>query len=212
MRFSSIRPFAVALVALVALLLPVLAQAQATAAAPATAPTVIPPAAEQIAAAVLPLSAELRDGATVMGYKTKDKLEVLREGKNGMICLALYVTRPDFHVACYHKGLEPFMARGRELRAQGVTALEKVDSARFAEIKSGQLKMPAQGALFSMTGKKEQYDAKTNKVTGIAPLGVVYVPFATPESIGITATPAMSGPFLMFPGTPKAHIMIMGKM
>ncbi len=203
MRFPAPRSFAAALVALGSSLLPALSHAQGA---------VIPPAAEQIAAAVLPLAPEMRDGAAVLGYKTKDKLETLREGKNGMICLALYVTRPDFHVACYHKGLEPFMARGRELRTQGITKPEAVDSARFAEIKSGKLKMPAQGALWSITAKKEQYDAKTNKVTGVMPLGVVYVPFATPESIGITANPSMGGPFLMFPGTPKAHIMIMGKM
>jgi hypothetical protein len=204
MRFALPRSLAAAALTLGATLLPAALQAQAAA--------TLPPVAEQIAAAVLPLAPEMREGATVMGYKTKDKLEVLREGKNGMICLALYVTRPDFHVACYHKGLEPFMARGRELRAQGITVPEKVDSARFAEIKSGKLKMPAQGALFSITGKKEQYDAKTNKVTGVMPLGVVYVPFATPETLGISANPAAGGPFLMFPGTPKAHIMIMGKM
>ena len=203
MRSPLVRTFAAALT-LGVLLLP--------AALPAQNAAALPPVAEQIAAATLPLAADLRDGATVMGYKVKDKLEVLREGKNGMICLALYVTRPDFHVACYHKGLEPFMARGRELRAQGITKLEAVDSARFAEIKSGKLKMPAQGALFSLTGKKEQFDPKTNKVTGVTPLGVVYVPFATPETIGISASPAAGGPFLMFPGTPKAHIMIVGKM
>ena len=85
----------------------------ATAPAASSAQTgAIPPAAEQIAAAVLPLPAEMRDGAMIMGYKVKDKLEVLRPGTNNMICLALYVSRPDFHVACYHKGLEPFMARG----------------------------------------------------------------------------------------------------
>ena len=81
----------------------------------------VPPAAEQMAAAVLPLPNEMRAGAQILGYKTAGKLEELRPGTNGMVCLALYVTRPDFHVACYHKGLEPFMARGRELRAQGLT-------------------------------------------------------------------------------------------
>src|SRR5688572_15363612 len=81
-------------------------------------PSKIPPVEEQIAAAVLPLPEDLRNGATIMGYKMKDKLEPLKQGTNGMICLALYVSRPDFHVACYHKGLEPFMARGRELRAE----------------------------------------------------------------------------------------------
>jgi hypothetical protein len=134
--------------------------------------TPLPTAAQQIAAAVLPLPADLRAGATVMGYVTKGKLEVLREGKNGMICLALFVVRPDFHVACYHKGMEPFMARGRELREQGVTGA-KVDSVRFAEVKSGKLKMPKAAALYSLTGKKEGWDPATGRVTGASPLAVV---------------------------------------
>jgi len=173
--------------------------------------TSVPAAAEQIAAAVLPLPAEMRDGATVMGYREPGKLVVLREGKNGMHCLALYVTRPDFHVACYHKGLEPFMARGRELRAQGVGTAQ-VDTVRFAEIKSGKLKMPAQGSLFSITAKKGAYAAKTATVRNANTLMVLYVPGATTESIGITSQPRSDGPWLMFPGTPKAHVMISGKM
>jgi predicted unusual protein kinase regulating ubiquinone biosynthesis (AarF/ABC1/UbiB family) len=175
------------------------------------APGGLPTSAQQIAAAVLPLPADLREGATVMGFRAKDKLEVLREGKNGMTCLALFVIRDDFHVACYHKGLEPFMARGRELRAQGVKG-DKVDSARFAEVRSGKLKMPAYGALYSLSGKKEAWDAKTGKVTGASPLGVVYIPGATTESTGLSANPSSSGPWIMFPGTPKAHIMIVGAM
>lgn len=171
----------------------------------------VPPAEQQIAAAVLPLPAELRDGAMVMGYREAGKLVVLREGKNGMHCLALYVTRPDFHVACYHKGLEPFMARGRALRAEGVKGAE-VDSVRFREVRSGRLAMPAHGALYTWTTKKENYDAATNKVKNVQPLAVVYVPGATPESVGITTQPSATGPWLMFPGTLKAHIMIIGTM
>jgi len=171
----------------------------------------VPPAAQQIAAAVLPLPAEMREGATVMGYKERNKLVVLREGKNAMHCLALYVTRPDFHVACYHQRLEPFMARGRELRAQGVTGA-RVDSVRFAEIRSGKLKMPAQGTLYTVTTKKGNFDPATNKVKDGSLLVVLYIPGATPESTGITAQPREDGPWLMFPGTPKAHVMMAGKM
>ena len=136
---------------------------------------------------------------------------MLREGKNGMTCLALFVIRDDFHVACYHKGLEPFMARGRELRAQGVKG-DKVDSVRFAEIKSGKLKMPLYGALYSLSGKKEAWDPRTGKVTGATPLGVVDIPGATTESTGLSANPSQGGPWIMFPGTPKAHVMIVGAM
>ncbi len=172
----------------------------------------LPPADQQIAAAVLPLPAELRAGATVMGFREAGKLVVLRQGTNGMNCLALYVSRPDFHVACYHKDLEPFMARGRELRAQGVTGAQ-VDSTRFREVREKKLAMPAMGTLYSITTKKENYDAATHKLTG-APglLAVIYVPNATPASTGITAQPRSDGPWLMFPGTLKAHIMMVGTM
>lgn len=187
------------------LLLPFLAGALA-------AQSPLPSAEQQVAAAVLPLPAEMRAGATVMGYREAGKLVVLREGTNGMHCLALYVTRPDFHVACYHKDLEPFMARGRELRAQGVTGAQ-VDSVRFREVREKKLAMPAMGTLYSITAKREQYDAATNKVSG-APglLAVIYVPNATPASTGIPAQPRQDGPWLMFPGTLKAHIMMVGTM
>lgn len=184
--------------------------AQAPAATPAAA-SPIPPVEQQIAAAVLALPVEMRDGATVMGYRETGKLVVLREGKNGMHCLALYVTRPDFHVACYHKSLEPFMARGRALRAEGVKA-EQVDSVRFREIASGKLRMPKQGSLYTLTTKKENYDAATGKVSSAGLLTVLYIPGATTESIGITSQPRAEGPWLMFPGTPKAHVMMSGKM
>ncbi|MBK7906555.1 MAG: hypothetical protein IPJ78_08315 [Gemmatimonadetes bacterium] len=187
------------------LLLPLLA-----ATLPAQSP--IPAAEQQIAAAVLPLPQDLRANATVMGYREAGKLVVLRAGTNGMHCLALYVTRPDFHVACYHKDLEPFMARGRELRAEGVTGAQ-VDSVRFREVRDRKLPMPAMGTLYSITTKRENFDAAANKVNG-APglLAVIYVPNATPQSTGITAQPRADGPWLMFPGTLKAHIMMVGTM
>jgi hypothetical protein len=172
----------------------------------------IPPVAEQVAAATLPLTPDMRAGATVMGYRDGTTLVVLREGKNGMHCLALYVTRPDFHVACYHESLEPFMARGRALRAQGVTSGTRVDSIRFAEIKAGKLPMPVQGSLHTITAKKEHFNPATNTVTEAGLLTVLYIPGATAKSIGITETPQPNAPWIMFPGTPKAHVMMAGKM
>jgi hypothetical protein len=171
----------------------------------------LPTVEQQIAAAVLPLPKDMRDGATVMGYKTAAKLEVIRPGKNAMICLALFVVRDDFHVACYHNSMEPFMARGRELRAQGVKG-DEVDSIRFREVKAGKLKMPVQAALYSLTGPKKSWDPATGKVTGANPLGVVYMPGATAESVGLSMLPTPGAPWIMYPGTPKAHIMIMGSM
>jgi hypothetical protein len=176
----------------------------------AQAPT-IPPVAEQLAAAVLPLPEELRAGATVLGYREAGNLVELRRGTNGMRCLALYVTRQDFHVACYQQGLEPFMARGRELRAQGVRG-EAVDSVRFREISEGKLSMPAYGTLYSITTPRANFDPASRTVRDAARLAVVYIPGATAESTGLSANPRRDGPWIMFPGTPKAHIMMLGTM
>jgi predicted unusual protein kinase regulating ubiquinone biosynthesis (AarF/ABC1/UbiB family) len=177
--------------------------------APASAP--LPTAEQQIAAAVLPLPAPMQAGATVMGYRTADKLETLRAGKNGMICLALFAVEKSFHVACYHEGMEPFMARGRELRAQGVKD-PKVDTVRFAEVASGKLKMPRMATLYQIFGKANSWDAATGKVNDASTLLVVYVPGATAESTGLSPAPTKIGPWIMYPGTPKAHIMISGTM
>ncbi len=171
-----------------------------------------PPPAEQIAAAVQALPKEMRDGAGVMGYRTAGKLELLRPVKNGMLCLADDPAEEQFHVSCYADSMEPFMARGRALRAQGVKGAQ-VDTARFAEVRAGTLRMPTKpAALYQIFGPKDAYDATSNTVKGGRALFVVYVPFATAESTGLSTVPSDSKPWLMLPGTPKAHIMFSATM
>jgi hypothetical protein len=180
--------------------------------AKASGAPVILPAATQITAAISPLPEEFRAGATVLGYTSAGKsLMELRKGTGPYTCLADDpADEKRFHVACYHNSLEAFMARGRELRAMKVA---NVDSARFAEIDAGKLKMPTHpAALYSLTGKSEQFDAATGVLTGARPLYVVYIPFATPASTGISAKAGENTPWLMFPGTAKAHIMFVPRM
>jgi hypothetical protein len=99
------------LVVLALAFLPMLAQAQGAPASPA----------QQIAAAVLPLPPEFRADARVLGYQAgRHELVPLREGKGPFTRLATDPAAKGFHVACYHQSLEPFMARGRALRASGV--------------------------------------------------------------------------------------------
>lgn len=168
--------------------------------------------ADQMASAVLPLPKDFRDGAGVMGYRTAGKLEVLKPTKNGMTCLADDPTDDRFHVACYHESMEPFMARGRALRASGVKGTG-VDSARFAEAKTGKIRMPAGAAsLYSLTGPKGDYVAATGTAPKSKALFVVYVPGATEQSTGLSTKSSDSAPWLMFPGTPKAHIMFTSSM
>jgi hypothetical protein len=172
----------------------------------------IAPPAQQITAAVLPLPPDMRGGAKVLGYDQSGKLIQLRSGSNGMTCLAPDPKRTNFHVACYHDAMEPFMARGRALREAG-TKEEQVDTVRFAEAKSGKLALPnGAAALYSLTGPPGSFDAASGEAKGARHLFVVYLPYATEKSTGLSTRPEPGKPWIMFPGTPKAHIMFVPTM
>jgi hypothetical protein len=167
-----------------------------------------PSAARQVAAAVSPLPAPLRANATVLGYGAAGKLVTLRRGSNDMICLADDPSQNMFHVACYHRSLEPFMARGRELHARKLSR-EAIDSIRLADVKSGRYAMPSRpAALYQYFAPRDSVDATTGTVNAASYLYVVYTPYATPASTGLTANPVEGGPWIMYPGKPWAHIMI----
>lgn len=160
----------------------------------------------QVAGAVLAAPEERRAGATVLGYDGKGALVALRKGSNELVCLADDPRAPGFSVACYHQDLEPYMARGRELRGQGVTNLRAINQARWKEVEGGSLKMPKEPrTLYVLTGKA--FDPATG-VTDQYLRWVIYVPFATAEATGLATKPVENGPWLMDPGTPGAHIMI----
>ena len=206
-----IRTFVASLMA--AMLAPMIALAQEQPATVAARKDSTPPSAEeQIAAAVLPAPQDMRADATVLGYAPDGHLTKLRRGTGALICMASNPKSDRFHVACYQRSLEPFMARGRALRARGVTG-DRVDSLRFAEVRSGKLSMPRHPAvLYSLTGPADSFDPATGTAPKAPPLFVVYVPFATGKSTGLSTTPVEGAPWIMDPGTPKAHLMFEPKM
>ena len=104
------------------------------------------------------------------------------------------------------------MARGRSLRAEGVKD-DQVDTVRFREIAQQKLAMPKGPAvLYQIFGAPDSVDLARGLVKGGKPLYVVYMPFATAESVGLSAKPVEGAPWVMYPGTPKAHIMFTPKM
>lgn len=169
---------------------------------------VLPPA-RQIALAVLPAPAGFREAATVLGYRPDGELVRLRLGDNGIICLADDPREPRFHTACYHESLEPFMARGREIRRiHGPNKRELTDSLRLADIRAGRIRMPDNAVLYQIFAADDSVDVATATIKSPSYLDVVYLPGATTKSTGLS-TDAMRGtPWLMYPGKPWAHIMI----
>lgn len=165
----------------------------------------VPAADRQIALAVLAAPDEERDTCTVLGYDGTGNVVTLREGTNGLICLADDPGKDGFSVACYKKELEPFMKRGRELRAEGADSQTVFDT-RGREVKDGSLPMPDKSILTVLTG---ELNAETGELENSYMRYVIYIPFATPESTGIPLKPSSpGGPWMMNPGTHRAHIMI----
>jgi hypothetical protein len=191
-----------------------LALAMSPAVVHAQAPsTALPATEQQISAAVLALPQEFRADARVLGYQAGlRELVPLREGKGPFTCLANDPAGEQFHVACYHQSLEPFMARGRALRASGVKG-DQVDTVRFAEVRARKLMMPTHPAsLYQLFGPPGAFDAATGTAPKAQPLYIVYLPGATAASTGTSAKPVEGTPWLMFPGTPKAHIMFQPRL
>lgn len=168
----------------------------------------IPSAEIQIKTALLAAPDDKRDGAKVYGYDETGNFITLREGKNDYVCVADNPNSDGINVACYSDKLEAFMARGRELSAAGEKGQERQEI-RDKEIASGKIKMPKEGMLFIYYGKQDSYNPTTGELKDGKFRYVIYTPNATLESTGLPDKPYAPGmPWLMDPGTPRAHIMI----
>jgi len=163
----------------------------------------------QIKGALLAAPEEKRAGAMVYGYDAKGAFIVLRKGTNELICLADNPSQKGFSVSCYHKDLDPFMARGRDLKAEG-KSFQEIFDIREAEAKSGKLLMPKQASNLQVySAAEEAYNPTTGEVTKGKFRYVVYIPWATAASTGLPTKPEAPGmPWIMDPGTHRAHIMI----
>ncbi len=160
---------------------------------------------QQVTDAVLAAPEALRDGARVYGYDNDGMLVTLRQGSNDLTCLADKPGDEQFHVACYHNALEPYMARGRALRAEGIQGQESF-RVRHEEADAGALAMPAApAAVYNVVGDAATFDPAQARIG----LYAVYIPYATQATTGIPERPSAPGaPWIMRPGTPSAHIMI----
>lgn len=164
---------------------------------------------QQIISALQAAPVEGREGATVYGFSEAGEFMTLREGTNEFICIADDPNKDGFQTVCYHKSLEPMMSRGRELTQEGKSRNEK-EAIREDEAKSGKMSLPeSPAALHIYYGKAARFNESTGLVENAKYRYVVYIPYATQESTGLSLSPNESShPWLMFPGKYNAHIMI----
>ena len=79
----------------------------------------------QIKTALLAAPPEEQAQATILGYDQSGTLVTLRKGNGNLICLCDNPEKKGIEVDCYSVKLEPFMARGRELVAEGKSEGQK---------------------------------------------------------------------------------------
>jgi hypothetical protein len=171
----------------------------------------VPSADIQIKTALLAAPQGRGDSCTVYGYSDDKQFLLLKQGTNELICIADDPNQAGFSVACYHKDLEAFMQSGRELRKQGMNDKQIFDE-REKEVNAGTLQMPKQpAALYVYSAEDKDYDRTTGEVKNGYLRYVIYIPYATGASTGLPEKPTGSGkgmPWIMNPGTYRAHIMI----
>ncbi|HKL36508.1 MAG TPA: hypothetical protein VJ899_09490, partial [Salegentibacter sp.] len=143
------------------------------------------------------------------GYDEDGKVIMLKEGTNNLVCIADDPGMNGISVSCYNKKLEPFMSRGRELKAEGKDMMQR-RAVRQQEVESGKLKMPdAPSMTYILSGKEENLNRETGELKDAKLRYVIYMPYATTEETGRPGKPHTPGmPWLMDPGTHRAHIMI----
>lgn len=165
----------------------------------------IPSKEVQIKLSTLAAPEDQRAEATV--YASDGTL--LRQGNNQTICLADDPSREGLSVSCYHSSAQPFMERGWELRKEGKSAQEIFDI-REAEAKAKTLQLPDHGStLFALIADEKDVNWETGDANNTYTRSVVYIPWATVESTGLPLGPPAPGlPWIMDPGTHRAHIMI----
>ena len=158
---------------------------------------------DQIAQAVLPLPEDLQAGATVVTYDpATGARKVLRQGTNTIECEPMHA---DGFTRCYSNLTVPRHELEARLRAEKKSDQE-IRDAVAAAIKAGTIKVPPFGTMSYRLSSKDSV---------IKRLWIMSVPYATPESIGVSTVSqrdaALKGeglPWLMLAGTAGAHVMI----
>jgi hypothetical protein len=154
----------------------------------------------RIAEAASPLPASLRGGATVVTYDAKGSPKVLRQGSNGITCSRnLPLPTQPFGVQCYGAALAPQHDMMIRLLASGKSHDEAQAEVTKA-IESGKLQLPPAGTIsYSRSGKS---------ATDSGVLWIIHLPNAKAESLGLPTEPGQGSPWMMFSGTPRAHVML----
>jgi hypothetical protein len=163
-------------------------------------PAAATPQSTLIDGALLPAPETLKDGATIVLDMPGAKRVILRQGTNDMICRA-NTLKNGFNTICYPKMLDAFWTRNAALTQEGKTD-SQIRDALAEDARTGRLNAPIGATTYEMVGGSQQSSL---------PHMAVFLPNATAQSSGLPDQWDHFRPWLMWAGTPVAHVMIPGK-
>ena len=153
--------------------------------------------------ALLAAPASLRDGATVIRWKSDFTYDTLKKGTNRLVCFDLsgLPEQPSFMIECTSIGNLDRVAQNRKLEASGDKSKTKVlfDAAE----KNGTRVKPEYGSVwYHLMGPDREHAQKRT---------VVDIPGATTQSTGLPDNPEQGGAWIVNAGTANAYLMIPGE-
>ena len=162
-------------------------------------PTPTPPELEK---ALLPAPAQMREGATVIKWKSDFTYDTLRKGTNRLVCYERPVLagQQPFSVEC--TSIANLERVAVSLKTEATTEANARRAAFEALEKAGKWPKPEFGSIFYNMNGPSQAQARSH--------ATIAVPGATGQSLGLPETGAQGGAWVMDAGTSAAHIMMPG--
>ena len=157
--------------------------------------------ADPIATAVLAAPANLREGATVIKWKSDYTYDTLRKGTNRLVCFdksGMPGNQP-FSIECTSLGNLDRVAQNLKIEAMG----DKKQAAFDAAEKDGTRVKPEYGSVYYHLMGADREHTRTHMT--------VALPGATAQSTGLPDNPKQGGVWIMNAGTTTAHLMVPGE-
>src|SRR5579864_868631 len=157
---------------------------------------------ETINRALAAAPAQMREGATVIKWKSDYTYETVKKGTNRLVCYdrSGEPGRQPFAVQCTSIGNLDRVAQNRKFEATTDKAARQaaIDAAEA----NGTRVKPEYGSVFYMMNGPDQEHARAHMT--------IAVPGATTQSTGLADNPKQGGVWIMNAGTTTAHIMTPG--
>jgi hypothetical protein len=158
--------------------------------------------ANEIEKALLPAPRNMKDGATVIKWKSDFTYDTLRKGTNRLVCYdrSGQPTQQPFSVEC--TSIANLERVAQSMKMETVADAKQRQAAFEAAEKAGTWTKPEFGSVFYNLSGPSQEQARSH--------ATIAVPGATTKTLGLPESGAQGGAWIMNAGTSAAHLMTPG--